>query len=231
MLVNWSDPSIANDMGCPVNGYESPWGTAQFQMIYNSTEYNVADLPTNPAQLLSWVEAHPGQFTYTAAPDFYGWTFMKEMMYQLTGGYQQYENQNISQSQFANMTGPLWTYLNELKPYLYDQGTTYPANINDLNTLFNNGQVGLTMTFGGAGIEPQIKSGQLPSTAKVYCMNDSIANTNYVAIPWNAGAKAAAMVVANILLEPQMQADFVSLTGNGASIRSEQSDRMGGGQS
>ncbi len=143
---------------------------------------------------------------------------MKEMMYQLTGGYQQYESQNISLSQFANMTGPLWTYLNELKPYLYDQGNTYPASINDLNTLFNNGQVGLSMTFAGEGIEPQIASGQLPSTAKVYCMNDSIDNTNYVAIPWNAGAKAAAMVVANILLEPQMQEGLISLTGSGPSI-------------
>ena len=74
------------------------------------------------------------------------------------------------------------------------------------------------MTFGGAGIAPLITNGQLPATAKVYCMDTSIANTNYVAIPYNANAKAAAMVIANIILEPQMQADFISLTGNGSSI-------------
>ena len=84
--------------------------------------------------------------------------------------------------------------------------------------MLSNGQIALAMTFGGAGIEPMITSGQLPSTAQVYCMNTSIANTNYVAIPYNSNAKAAAMVVANILLEPQFQADFIKLTGNGPSI-------------
>lgn len=218
VLVNWSDPSVKNDMGDPVNGYESPWGTAQFQMIYDSAKYNVSELPQNFAQLQTWVKAHPGQFTYDALPDFYGTTFIKEAMYELTGGYQQYENSNITLGQFTNMSAPLWNYLSAIKPYLWDDGKTYPSSISNSYQMLSNGQIALAMTFGGAGIEPLISSGQLPSTARVYCMNTSIANTNYVAIPYNSNAKAAAMVVANILLEPQFQADFIKLTGNGASI-------------
>jgi len=218
VLVNWTDPSVSKDMGYPVNYFESPWGTAQFQMIYNSADFNVSELPQNYTQLLQWCEAHPGQFTYTAPPDFYGDTFIKAALYELTGGYQQYENPNITLSQFENMSAPLYSYLKALEPYLWDQGKTYPSNIDQLNQMFSNGQVSLTMTFDGAGIEPMIATGQLPSTAKVYCMNTSIANTNYVAIPYDAGSKAAAMVVANMLLDPNQQASWVQLTGNGPAI-------------
>jgi putative spermidine/putrescine transport system substrate-binding protein len=218
VLVNWSVPSINSDMGYPVNGYESPWGTAQFQMIYDSAKYSVSELPHNYSELKSWVVDHPGQFTYDALPDFFGTTFIKEAMYELTGGYEQYQSANITLDQFTNMSSPLWNYLSDIKPYLWENGKTYPSSISTTYSMLSNGQIGLAMTFGGAGIEPMIKNGQLPTTAKVYCMNTSIANTNYVAIPYNANAKAAAMVVANILLEPQFQADFINLTGNGPSI-------------
>jgi putative spermidine/putrescine transport system substrate-binding protein len=219
VLVNWNDSSIAYDMGNAVNYYESPWGTAQYQMIYDSAKYNVSSLPHNYAELKAWVIDHPGKFTYCAPPAFMGTTFIKEALYELTGGYQQYvDSTNLTDSQFENMSAPLYNYLSSIEPYLWNEGKTYPSDIAPLNTLFTNGEVGLTMTFSGAGIESMIATGQLPSTAKVYCMNTSVANTNYVAIPFNANAKAAAMVVANILLDPKQQAQWVNLTGNGASI-------------
>jgi len=218
VLVNWSDPSIANDMGYPVNYYESPWGTAQYQMVYDSAKTNVSDLPKNFAELKTWAIQHPGRFTYAAPPAFYGTTFIKAALYELTGGFEQYMDHDLTLASFKNMSTPLYDYLSALEPYLWNQGKTYPSDIPTVNGLFNDGAVDLTMTFGGAGIAASIKKGELPSTAKVYCMNTSIANTNYVAIPYNANAKAAAMVVANILLEPQQQAYWVNLTGNGISI-------------
>ncbi len=218
VLVNWTDPSVSSDMGYPVDYYESPWGTAQYQMVYNSADVSAADLPQNFTQLLAWAEANPGKLTYVAPPDFYGDTFIKEALYDLTGGYEQYENANMTESQFDELSAPLYAYLNELKPYLWDQGNSYPSSISQLDSMLSNGQVDFSMNFGGAGIEPTIQSGELPSTAKVYCMNDSIANTNYVAIPYDSSAKAGAMVVANILLDPQQQAMWVNLTGNGPGI-------------
>jgi ABC-type uncharacterized transport system YnjBCD substrate-binding protein len=120
VLVNWNDPSIKNDMGYAVKGYESPWGTAQFQMIYDSAHYDVSQLPHNFAQLKSWVISHPSRFTYDALPDFYGTTFIKEGLYELTGGYQQYESPNITLAQFTTMSAPLWDYLKAIKPYLWN---------------------------------------------------------------------------------------------------------------
>ena len=40
--VNWDDPSVANDFGLPVEGYESPYGKAQFVMIYDSARLRAA---------------------------------------------------------------------------------------------------------------------------------------------------------------------------------------------
>ncbi|HTY47197.1 MAG TPA: ABC transporter substrate-binding protein [Methanomassiliicoccales archaeon] len=218
VLVDWNSASIAYDMGYPVNYYESPWGTAQFQMIYDSAKTSLASLPKNYTELKTWVIAHPGKFTYAAPPAFFGTTFVKAALYELTGGFAQYQNSSLTLASFRTMAEPLFQYLESIEPYLWNQGQTYPSDIAAINQMFNNGEVDLSMTFGGAGIAPMITSGQLPSTAKVYCMNTSIANTNYVAIPYNANAKAGAMVVANILLEPAQQAKWIQLTGNAASI-------------
>jgi putative spermidine/putrescine transport system substrate-binding protein len=218
VLVNWSDPSFANDMGYEVNYYESPWGTAQYQMIYDSAKYDESELPHNFTELRSWVEAHPGKFTYAAPPAFMGTTFVKEALYELTGGYEQYASHDLTKEQFESLSEPLYDYLADIEPYLWNEGNTYPAEITNLNQLFSDGAVDLTMSFSGAGISSDIASGALPSTAKVYCMDTSISNTNYVAIPFNANAKAAAMVVANILLDPEQQAQHISLTGSGAGI-------------
>jgi ABC-type uncharacterized transport system YnjBCD substrate-binding protein len=218
VLVNWSDPSFANDMGYSVDNYESPWGTAQYQMVYDSAKVNESELPHDFTELMTWAKAHPGRFTYAAPPAFMGTTFIKEALYELTGGYPQYANHDLTLDQFQSMSAPLYDYLNTLEPYLWNEGKTYPAEITDLNRMFSNGEIDLTMSFSGAGIASDIASGSLPSTAKVYCMNTSIANTNYVAIPFNANAKAAAMVVANILLDPEQQALHINLTGSGPGI-------------
>jgi putative spermidine/putrescine transport system substrate-binding protein len=218
VLVNWNDSSIAYDMGNAVNYYESPWGTAQYEMVYDSAKYDVSSLPHSFAELKSWVIAHPGQFTYCAPPAFMGTSFIKEALYELTGGYQQYmDSTNLTESQFENKSTPLYDYLSSIEPYLWNEGKTYPSDIAPLNTLFSNGEVAMSMTF-GAGIQAMIANGQLPATAKVYCMNTSVANTNYLAIPFNANAKAASMVVANLLLEPEQQALWVNLSGQGPGI-------------
>ncbi len=218
VLVNWSDPSFAYDMGYEVDFYESPWGTAQYQMIYDSAKHDESELPHSFAELMAWAQANPGRFTYAAPPAFMGTTMIKSALYELTGGYEQYADDDLTLEQFRTMSEPLYDYLSDLEPYLWNEGKTYPAEITELNRMFSDGEVDLTMTFSGAGISSDIQSGALPSTAKVYCMDTSIANTNYVAIPFNANAKAAAMVVANILLEPEQQAQHIALTGSGAGI-------------
>ncbi len=211
--VDWTDPSIANDMGLPVNGQESPWMSAQLQLIYDSERISADELPQNYAELLEWAKANPGRFTYLAPPAFMGTRFIKGAMYEMTGGYEQYNVEGITQEDLAEDLVPVFDYLKELEPYLWREGSTYPQSPSDLETMFNNNEVDFSFTMNGMGIQGAIDTGAIPPTSQVYCMETAIADTNYVATSYNSANKAGAMVIANILLDPAIQAQNIASTG------------------
>lgn len=212
--VDWTDPSVAYDMGFKVDGYESPWMSAQFQAVYDSSRSDVATLPHNFAQLREWVKANPGRFTYLALPQFISNRFIKQGIYEMCGGYQALEKEGMTKEEFYQLSKPVWDLLLEIEPYLWREGKTYPQSSADLDKLFSDGEVDLSMSLNGAGISADIASGMYPEKAKVYPFDVSIADTNYVAIPYNSGAKAAAMVVANAILSAAQQgAAVVEISG------------------
>lgn len=204
--VDWTEPTIANDMGFPVEGHESPWGKAQMQMIYDSANYSEEELPHNADELMGWCKENPGRFTYTALPDFKGTRFVKTLIYELTGGYEQYMKEDITKDEFATMTAPVWEYLSELAPYLWRDGETYPKGTAEIDSLFSNSEVDFSMTLSAGGIASNIESGIYSKTSRVYTLDYSMGDVNYVAIPYNSNAKAAALVIANIIIDPEIQA-------------------------
>lgn len=210
--VDWTDPSIKNDMGLPVEGHESPWMTAQLQLMYDSARIAEEDLPRNFAELMDWAKENPGRFTYVAPPDFMGTRFIKSGIYELTGGYEQYNVEGITIDDFREMSKPMFDYLKEIAPYLWREGSTYPQASADLTSMFNNNEVDFAFTMSGMGCDSDIQSGIVPATTKVYCMDTAIADTNYVTITYNGANKAAALVIANILLEPAVQAQNIIAT-------------------
>ncbi len=211
--VNWDDPAVGNDMGFPVNGYEAPWGSAQLQIIYDSERVSEEELPRNFTELMEWAKANPGRFTYTAIPEFYGTRFLKSGIYELTGGFEQYQDMEMTYEDFAEKSAPFWDWLEEINPYLWREGTTFPKTISDIDKLFSDNEVDFSMTLSGAGISAQINTGVYSETSKVYAMDTSITDTNYVAIAFNSGSKAGAMVAANIICEPYAQAQGITLHG------------------
>lgn len=209
-LVNWEEPTIKYDMGYEVGGYESPWGCAQMQFIYESMDYNIDELPHNFTELLEWCKSNPGRFTYNALPDFVGTRFIKQVLYELTGGYEQYMRDDITKEEFEEMSADLWEYLEELSPYLWREGKVYPKSVSELDKLFSNKEVDFSMTLNAGGILSAIDAGTYTETSKVYTTDTSIGDVNYVAIPYNSSAKAAAMVIANIILEPSTQSQSIT---------------------
>ncbi len=211
--VDWTDPSIANDMGLPVNGQESPWMSAQLQLLYDSQRISEEDLPKNYAELLEWAKENPGRFTYLAPPDFFGTRFIKGALYEMTGGYEQYNVEGITQEELAVSLEPVFEYLKELEPYLWREGSTYPQAASDVETMFNNNEVDFSFSMNGMGVQGAIDTGSIPPTTQVYCLDTAIADTSYVATSFNSANKAGAMVVANILLDPAIQAQNIADTG------------------
>ena len=206
-LVNWENPAVYLDFGAPVEGYESPWSSAQFQLIYDSARMGEEKLPRSYAGLLEWAKANPGRFTYIAPGPgaFQGTRFVKGALFELSGDAKQWIA--FDQALWDQWSPQLWAYMNELKPYLWRKGETYPKDENELHSLFANGEVDFTITQAIAGAGPLITEGLLPETARAFVFDDfMIGDFNYVAIPKNAPSKAAAMVLANMLLDPELQA-------------------------
>lgn len=206
-LVNWENPAIYLDFGEPVEGYESPWSSAQFQLIYDSARMGEDELPRSYAELLEWARANPGRFTYIAPGPgaFQGTRFVKGALFELSGDAKQWLA--FEQPLWDEWSPQLWAYLNELKPFLWRQGETYPKDENELHSLFANGEVDFSITQAIAGAGPLISQGLVPETARAFVFDGfMIGDFNYLAIPKNAPSKAAALVLANLILEPELQA-------------------------
>ena len=198
------DPAtVRHDFGFPVEGREAPYGRAQFVF-----EYDQARTPNPPRSvkgLLAWAKANPGRFTYPQPPDFTGSAFIRQLFYALTGGHQQYMA-GFDQALAAQKAPALWAYLNELKPYLWQKGRTYPKDSAALDTLFARGEVDLNMSYHPPHAQSKIIQGDYPATVRTYVMAEgSIYNTHFTTIPFNAPNPAGAMVVADHLLSPEAQ--------------------------
>ncbi len=206
-LVNWDNPAINVDFGNSVGGAESPWSSAQFQFVYDTTRTPAAELPRSYSALKTWACAHPGRFTYIAPGPgaFQGTRFVKGALYELAGGPATFAT--FDQATWDRTSPTAWKYLNELKPCLWHNGETYPKDENELHKLFANNEVDFTITQAAAGPGALMADGLVPKTAKAFVFDkNSIGDFNYVAIPSNASHQAAAMVLANLLLDPAMQA-------------------------
>ncbi|MGE0880901.1 MAG: ABC transporter substrate-binding protein [Acidimicrobiia bacterium] len=206
-LVAWDNPAVARDFGLDVGSMESPWSSAQFQFVYDSNRTSEAELPRSYAALKQWACAHPGRFTYIAPGPgaFQGTRFVKGALFELSGGSTQW--QTLDEQQWNTWSPQLWAFLKDLRPCLWRNGSTYPSGENELHRLFANKEIDFTITQAAVGPGALIADGIVPATAKAFVFDtNSIGDFNYVAIPANASHAAAAMVVANLLLDPAMQA-------------------------
>lgn len=201
--VNSQDPSVANDFGFPVDGYESPYGKAQFVMIYDSAK--VPNPPTTIQGLLDWIKENPGKFTYPAPPDFTGSAFVRHICYWAAGGYEPLLGE-FDQAVFDEKMASCWSTLNDIEPYLWREGQTYPNDHTAHQNLFANGEVYFDMAYNPAEAASLVLDGRYPETTRTFVFDSgTIANTHYVAIPYNSPHKAASMVLANFLLSPEAQ--------------------------
>ncbi len=197
-------PTLTYDFTVPVDGQESPWGMAQLTFYYDSAWMDTP--PTNLEDLAKWVEANPGRFTYAAPPNFIGTTFLKQVLYGVV------EDQSILRTSadevdFEAVTAPLWAYLDRLEPNLWRSGKVYAADTTQLKNLLADGEIGIAMTFNPGEASSAIKASELADTVRSFVLDyGSMGNSHFVTIPYNANAKAGAMVVADFLLSAQAQA-------------------------
>jgi putative thiamine transport system substrate-binding protein len=198
-------PTTLVDFTLPTEGFEAPWGMAQFVFAHDAA--SVPQPPRTVRALLEWAKANPGRFTYPAPPDFIGSTFLKHVLIELTPDPDALQ-QPVEEADFAAVTAPLWDWLEAAEPHLWRRGEGYPASGPALHQLLDDGEVDFSMAFNPAEASAAIEAGRLPETVRTFILEDgTIGNTHFVAIPFNAAHVEGAMVVANFLMSPEAQAE------------------------
>lgn len=203
-FLKYVDKNLAmHDFGYPTDGYETPYGKAQFVFEYDSARKS--GHPTGFEDLTAWVKANPGRFTYPQPPDFTGSAFIRQAFYAVTGGSEQYLA-GWDETLFEQNAPKLWAYLNALKPYLWQDGKSYPKSTAALDTLFARGEVDINMSYHPMHAQSKILEGSYPESVRTFIMKEgSIFNLHFTAIPFNAPNKPGAMVVGNFLMSPEAQ--------------------------
>lgn len=203
-LTGPDDPLLGADFGTRTDGCESPWHKAQFTLVYDAAR--VTDPPTTLAGVLDWAQAHPGRFTYPAPPDFTGSVFVRQVLYSVSDGYGAVPAA-FDQASYDRLSPALWSRLAALAPSLWRQGRTYPRDSVALDTLFADGQVDMTMTYGPATLTDLVQKGTFPATTRVLTLAEgTVGNASFLAIPASSAHQGAARVVANLALSPEQQA-------------------------
>jgi ABC-type uncharacterized transport system, periplasmic component len=205
-LPNWryvdTQKPVTEDFAVATEGAESPWGGAQLTFI--ARRASTPTPPADPQALLAYAQQHPGKVSYPRPPDFTGTAFLEQMLLTLTERPDALKK--APDADFAQVTAPLWTWLDALHPLLWREGKDFPPSPARMDALLTSGSLNFSLTFNPAHAQQKVASGELPSDSYSFGFrNGMLGNVHFVAIPLNASASAGARVVANFLLSPQAQ--------------------------
>jgi putative thiamine transport system substrate-binding protein len=211
-LPNWryvdveNKPTVRTDFTVPVEGLESPWGMAKLVFFHDSARTDAASMPKSAGELLQWAREHPGRFSYPQPPDFMGSTFLKQVLSE-TVADRGVLLRPVDEAAFDAVAEPLFAYLDALHPLMWRHGEAFPQNYPAMRQLLADGELDIIFAFNPADASSAIANGELPETVRSFTFpGGTLANTHFVAIPYNAAAKAGALVTADFLLSPEAQA-------------------------
>jgi putative thiamine transport system substrate-binding protein len=197
-------PTTLNDFSVPTDGLESPWGMAQLSFFADSKR--LPQPPQSTAELLALARQQPGRISYPRLPDFHGTTFVKQALLEHTRDAAALARPFVPDA-LASVTAPLWTYLDALHPHLWRGGRQFPQNAGAIRQMVADGELLIGITFNPNDAANEIAAKRLPASVTSWQFaKGTVGNTHFVAIPYNAPARAGAMVVANFLLSPAAQA-------------------------
>lgn len=203
-LIDWQgNPTTRIDFTLPTEGHELPWGTSVFTLFYD--RLHVERPPGNPQALLAWIESNPGRFSYPQPPAFLGTAFLKQLLLVLTD--EGARLQSPVADDFDAVTAPLWAWLDSAHPHMWRRARLFPPSGPAQRELLASGELHWLMSYSPAEASRAIHQGELPATTAGFHLPDgALANSHFLAIPWNARARDGAMVVANFLISPEAQA-------------------------
>ncbi len=211
-LVDYANPIIRYDFQEDIKGFETPWSLANFSVIYDSAK--ITTPPVSMADFERYWKRSPGRFTIPN--DFSGLTLLKSWLIELAGGSTALDGK-FSEEKYKLYSAQLWKWINANKKYFWKKGETFPSGNTAVSQMFASGELDFAFSFANADVDIKIEEGIFPATSRALVLKaGSIQNANYIGIPYNAGNKAAALVVCNFLISPEAQAKKADLAFSGS---------------
>jgi ABC-type uncharacterized transport system YnjBCD substrate-binding protein len=135
--------------------------------------------------------------------------------------YEWSNSPEASEEAFYKKAGYVWAYLNELAPNLMqgDNGPMYIATAPEMRQYVIAGDLACVFTT-CTSVSSRVADApsDYPSNPAIYMLQTSIGSWDYSVIMNNSQHKAAALVVANEMLDPDFQANAFLTDGNGYSV-------------
>lgn len=200
-FVDLDDPFVRYDFQQETDGFEAPWGSVQLALIYDAAR--VADPPRDRHELAVWARAHPGRLTWPTG--FTGMSFLKGLLVDIAGGPGTMDGP-FDEASYAAASQRLWTWVDEVRPYLWRGGASFPGSVAQLHQLFAAGEIDFTMSNNDGEVDTKVAQGIFPATARAYVLSSgTIRNTHYMGIPKRSDTVAGALVTIDFLLSPEAQ--------------------------
>ncbi|MGF1600263.1 MAG: ABC transporter substrate-binding protein [Acidimicrobiales bacterium] len=192
-LLDPADVTLWSDFGVATDGQEMPWSRAAFVFAYDSA--TVEAPPRSFEELLAFAREHPGRVAYPAPPDFTGSAFVRQAV------------QSLGEDAAFEL-------LDELDPLLWRGGETYPVDQAEIERLFAAGEIDLAMSYNPNFVDVAVARGSFPESVVPYVFDGgTLSNVSFLAIPARTSSPEAAMVVADLMLGPDLQAAKLDLVG------------------
>lgn len=211
-MPNWkfvdveNKPTITVDFTIKTDGLESPWGGAKMVFFHDTAREKTGALPDSVSDLVKWAADNRGRFSYPAPPDFIGSSFLKQALSELIADPAKLLKP-VNVAEFQTVTEPLFSALDKLHPNMWRSGRAFPKNYPAMRQLLADGELDIVFAFNPSEASSAIAQNKLPDTVRSFTFSGgTLGNTHFVAIPFNATAKAGSLLLANFLLSPEAQA-------------------------
>lgn len=219
-----ADPALAADAGEPVGGYAVPWGLASLSFFADARRVPVA--PDSPAALLALSNRRRGQLAYPAPPDPLGRAWLSQLLGDLAGDRRPLQ-QAVTPDRFDRLAAPLWSFLNQWHPNLWQGGRAWPVDEQALALLFAQGELAITASLDPCAAQRAVDAGAWPASVYGYQHRaGTIAMPHFLSIAAGAASPEAARVAIDFLLSPAAQARKAdpALWGDGPVLSSDRLD-------
>ncbi len=154
---------VTVDFSEPTDGLEAPWGMGQLVFIYDEEE--LANPPRSFADMLNYAKANPNRLSYPRPPEFHGTSFLKALLIELSGNDPRLQNP-VLEADYAQITAPLWAYLDAFHNVAWRGGKQFPAGTAETLQLLDDGQIDLAVTFNPNAVYAAHATGNLAESTK-----------------------------------------------------------------